>query len=172
MTMVNHGLTEWDARDLEARIARDNAVVFLGGTVGTNNWRDDLITAVTARGVNPAQLFNPVVDDWNDEAQRREDEIKTTARYVLFYIALPGTAGNEVSIYSLVELVLALMDDRDTGRDRTVAAFNTEGMSPHVAKHINKAVHDLRARFPHAAILDTRRDLEDWLVERLVERLA
>jgi len=165
--MVNHGLTEWDARDLEARIARDNAVVFLGGTVGTNNWRDDLIAAVTARSVNPSQLFNPVVDDWNEEAQRREDEIKTTARYVLFYIALPGTAGNEVSVYSLVELVLALMDDRDTGRDRTVAAFNTEGMSSHVAKAINKSVHDLRARFPHAAVLDARGDLEDWLVERL-----
>jgi len=125
-------MNDYHVADLASRVEWANAVVFLGGTVGTNNWREALIKNVTARGVRPNQLFNPVVDDWNEEAQRREDEVKATARYVVFYIALPGTEGNEFSVYSLVELILALMNDQGQPGARTVAAFNTDGMNPHL----------------------------------------
>lgn len=40
--------------------------VFLGGTTNNTNWRDDLIKKLKI------EYFNPVVDDWNEEAQERE----------------------------------------------------------------------------------------------------
>ena len=140
--------------------------VFLGGTCGSNNWREEVvIPALRERGVPEDALFNPVVEHWTDEARRREDECKRTADYMLYVIASPdptsGTAN--VSAYSLVELVMSLYD----APERTVALFDTAGMSKHTTKGINKTVQDLRQRFPHAAIFTDYNTLIEWLADRI-----
>jgi hypothetical protein len=151
------------------RQVRDDmgAQVYLGGTVGVNDWRDRVTASLAAQGVDVGLFFNPVVGDWNQEAQTREDRVKATAPHLVYVIGNPGTPGNEVSAYSLVELVLALVDDRDQGTRRTVAVFDTTGMSDHVTRAITKTVRDLKQRFPDAAILDSIDELIDWLAARL-----
>jgi hypothetical protein len=141
--------------------------VFLGGTCGSNNWREEVvIPALRKRGVPEDALFNPVVEHWTDEARRREDEVKATADYQLYVIASPdptsGTAN--VSAYSLVELVMSLYD----APERTVAMFDTSGMPKHTAKGMLKTYTDLCSRFPQGTIFKDDYDaLADWLADRL-----
>ena len=54
--------------------------VFLGGTVNGSKWRDDIIPLLKI------DYFNPVVDEWNDEARLNEEEAKRTSDYFLFVI--------------------------------------------------------------------------------------
>ncbi len=142
--------------------------VFLGGTCGKNTWRETIvIPGLIERGVGIGQMFNPVVKDWNEQAQAREDHAKRTMEYMLYVIASPepnsGTAN--VSAYSLVEVLMALYD----APDRTVALFDTSGLENHTAKVIRKAVQDIRARFPQAPIFAEYDGLMDWLATRLRE---
>lgn len=142
-------------------------IVFLGGTCGDNHWREEIvIPGLVQRGIDPSRLFNPVVEHWDEEAQKREDETKRSAHYMLYVIASPDPQHaeiNNVSAYSLVELVMALYD----APDRTVALFDTTGMAGHVVKAINKSVKDLQARFPQAPVFTDYTELVDWLAERL-----
>jgi hypothetical protein len=139
--------------------------VFLGGTAGDNHWREEVvIPQLKARGVPEGLLFNPIVSDWNEEVQAREDEVKRTARYMLFVISNPMTPGNEVSAYSLIEAVMALYDDYS----RTVVALDTTGMSPHVVKAMKKGFKDLRNRFPDAPIFDDITSAVSWLAYKLL----
>lgn len=145
--------------------------VFLGGTCGNNHWREDIvIPGLIARGVPEERIFNPVVKHWDDAARMREDQEKAICSILLFVIASPDpfmrpmTAN--VSAYSLVELTMSLYD----APERTVAMFDTSGMDGHTAKAINKAVYDLRMRFPYAKIFSggtEYSELNDHLAERL-----
>lgn len=92
--------------------------------------------------------------------------MKATADYQLYVIASPDPTSQtaNVSAYSLVELVLALFDKPE----RTVACFITDGMAKHTAKAINKAVQDLRERFPGAPIFTEYDHLVEWLASRLI----
>jgi hypothetical protein len=147
-------------------------MVFLGGTAGNpadpayNRWREDrVIPVLCAVGIPADCLFNPVVTDWNSEAQRREDEIKSDPNtFMLYVITNPRTSGSEVSAYSLVELVIALYDEPK----RTVVAFDTSELSPNTAKALTKAISDLRKRFPSAPIFDSIEDATSWLAGRLL----
>lgn len=143
-----------------------NKQVFLGGTCGDNNWREQtVIPALLARGVPEQAVFNPVVEHWDAAAQAREDECKRTAAYMLYVIASPDptTQTANVSAYSLVELVMSLYD----APGRTVAVFDTTGMAKHTAKAINKSAQDLRARFPGLPVFTAYEDAVEWLAERL-----
>lgn len=145
-----------------------SCLVFLGGTAGNNHWREErVIPELLARGISEKALFNPIVSDWNEEAQAKEDEVKRTADYMLFVISNPLTPGNEVSAYSLVEAVMALYDDPN----RTVVALDTTGMSPHVTRAMVKAFKDLRRRFPGAPIFDSLDEAINWLARHLDEEL-
>lgn len=138
--------------------------VFLGGTAGANRWRTEVfIPYLVEHGVRPELLFNPVVSNWDEAAQAREDAVKAQAPYLVFVIANPLTPGNEVSAYSLVEAVMALYDKPA----RTVVVLDASGLSSHVAKAMTKTFGDLRQRFPKAPIFDSLREAADWLIERL-----
>lgn len=52
--------------------------VFLGGTTNDSDWRDKLVPKLKIKS------FNPVVKDWNDEAQKREIEKEKLA--ILFFM--------------------------------------------------------------------------------------
>ena len=46
--------------------------VFLGGTCNESTWRDELIQMLKI------DYFDPVVDDWNERAQREEIKQRET----------------------------------------------------------------------------------------------
>lgn len=148
--------------------------IFLGGTAGNptsptyNRWREErVIPALLAAGVQDNAFFNPVVTDWNDEAQRKEDEIKGDPNTLLLYvIANPRSPNNEVSAYSLAESIMALYDNPH----RTVVAFDTSELSSHVAKAMVKVIKDLHRRFPSAPIFDSIEAATNWLANRLLSK--
>lgn len=141
-----------------------NKLVFLGGTAANNDWRKALVNALVSRGVPPYIFFNPVIKDWNEEAQRREEAAKVEASHLVFYIGDPKQEGNPLSAYSMVEATMALYDKPD----RTVVVFETEGMSGHPLKAMNQTLKVLNARFPEANIFGTRREVIDWLAVELL----
>lgn len=122
--------------------------VFLGGTCGENNWRENFIEKLTKMGVDKHKLFNPIVSNWDEEAQKKEDQAKEESKYLLFYIANPNTKGNEVSAYSLIELTMNLYDNPDS----TIAVLDDSELSPDVSKALNKGFRDLKKRFPKSNI--------------------
>lgn len=138
-------------------------LVYLGGTCGNNNWRTRFIDAVTASGVPAESLFNPVVADWNAEAQEREEAAKREATHHLYYIADPQQEGNPVSAYSMVEATMALYDHPETA----VVVFDASGMPAHAAKASAQTARVLRARFPDAHILDSFDAAVQWFIKQL-----
>ena len=136
-------------------------VVFLGGTCGNNNWRDGLIERLKARGIPAEGLFNPVVKNWEQEAQRREDAMKADPSVTMLYmLADPMTEEGRLSFYSLLEATMSLYD----APERTAVVFDSTGMPSRSAKANDKACADLKKRFPDRPIFKTLAEAEDWLV--------
>ena len=138
-------------------------LVFLGGTCANNNWRDGLIDELVARGVARESLFNPVVANWNEEAQRNEENAKAYASHFVFYLADPKQQGNPLSYYSAVEATMALYDHPET----TVVVFDNEGVEGQFLKASKQAEKVLRKRHPNAVILGSRQEAIDWLASKL-----
>lgn len=138
--------------------------IFLGGTCGSNRWREThVIPGLLAKGVPEHAIFNPVVAFWDEQAQKREDQAKRSAEYLLLFVIAspePETETTAVSGYSLVEAVMSLYDDPD----RTVVVFDTTSMLPQTEKSMLKAAHDLMARFPYAPIFLSYEPSIEWLV--------
>lgn len=81
--------------------------VFLGGTC-TSNWRDTMEQLLNRKGID---YFNPIVSDWNVEAQKQELYERATCDYCLFVIT-PKMEG----LYSIAEVV----DDSNKRPERTI----------------------------------------------------
>jgi len=80
--------------------------VFLGGTTAEGTtWREELIPQLEI------DYFNPIVDDWNDEAYELELEKRETCDYVLYVIS-PLMEG----VYSVAEVV----DDSNKRPNKTI----------------------------------------------------
>lgn len=71
--------------------------VFLGGTCNETTWRGDLIKLLDGSVVN---YFDPVVSDWNEEAQKREEQAKKDSDFCL-YVITPKMTG----VFSIAEVV-------------------------------------------------------------------
>ena len=82
--------------------------VFLGGTCNNSTWRDELLTMLDGEKVN---AFNPVVDDWNEQAQANEDWHKANDDFCL-YVLTPEMTG----IYSIFEVA----DDSNKRPEKTI----------------------------------------------------
>ena len=91
--------------------------VFLGGTCGKSTWRSDIIPMLDAKNID---YFNPVVDDWDDLAQKEEIKQREICDIVLYTI----TSEME-GVYSIAEVV----DDSHKKPDRTVLCVLPEGFS-------------------------------------------
>lgn len=137
--------------------------VFLGGTCGGNNWREGFIAKLVACGVPASALFNPVVKDWNAEAQAREEKSKAEADILVFYIADPKTPGISISAYSLVEATMALYDKAA----RAYVIFDAAGMDGHAAKVMKQTQNVLKTRFPQGNIFSV-----DEAVEVIANKFA
>lgn len=89
--------------------------VFLGGTVADSTWRQELIPKLTI------DFFNPVVEDWNEEAHQRELYEREHCDFNL-YVITPKLVG----YYSIAEV----MDDAMKKSGRTIYCFfNEDGIS-------------------------------------------
>lgn len=137
--------------------------VFLGGTCGNNKWRDSFIEDLIESGVSEEKIFNPIVENWDEEAQRKEDLAKEESKYLLFYIANPNTKGNETSGYSLIELTMNLYDNPDT----TVGVLCTDELSEPVKKALLKGFEDLKKRFPDGHVFSDRKSALEFLSKSL-----
>jgi len=122
--------------------------IFLGGTVGSNNWREAFTKLLLDSGVPNEAIFNPVVENWTPECQAVEDRVKREAAFNLFFIGNPKNANSEISAYSLVEAVMGLYDEAA----RTIVVFDLSDFSEHVSKAMRKIESDLRHRFPSRMI--------------------
>lgn len=71
-----------------------NMKVFLGGTINGSKWRDDVISRLEI------DYFNPVVEQWDDEARLNEVREKKSCDYLLFAIT-PLMVG----VFSIAEVV-------------------------------------------------------------------
>jgi hypothetical protein len=139
-------------------------LVFLGGTAANNGWRIPFIDTLVAMGADPNALFNPVVSEWDNEAQQREEEAKARATHLVFYIADPKQEGYPLSAYSMVEATMALYDKSE----RAVVVFDTAGVVGHPLKAMKQTAKVLRKRFPRANIFATLEEARDWLAKELV----
>ena len=72
--------------------------VFLGGTCNGSTWRDELLPMLDSTKID---AFNPVVDNWNEEAQKKEDFHKVNDDFTL-YVLTPEMTG----IYSIFEVAM------------------------------------------------------------------
>lgn len=97
------GYCYWSRKD-------DNMKVFLGGTCNNTTWRDELIKKLKI------DYFNPVVDDWNEEAYRRELQEREICDFSLYTIT-PKMTG----VYSIAEVI----DDSNKRPEKTVFCLLT-----------------------------------------------
>lgn len=99
--------------------------VFLGGTTNNSNWRDTLTKKLKI------DYFNPVVKDWNEEAQKEEIKQRKECDYVL-YVITPKMEG----VYSIAEVV----DDSNKRPEKTVFAYILEDDGKEFSKHQIKSL--------------------------------
>lgn len=82
--------------------------VFLGGTCNESTWRNRIAVHLNDEGM---EYFNPVVDDWNDEAMANELRERETCDFCLYGIT-PKMTGT----YSIAEVV----DDSNKSPRKTI----------------------------------------------------
>lgn len=141
----------------------DNKVIFLGGTVGANKWRDGFTDTLVARGYSSHDIFNPVVEHWTEEARVLEEKVKAEAGYLMFYLGNPGNG--QPPAYSMQEATMALYDKPE----RTVVVYDTVGFEGHALKAMNQSMKVLKARFPQANIFATPAEAIEWFVSQIAD---
>jgi len=67
--------------------------VFLGGTANGSQWRKFIEESIEMKS------FNPIVEDWNEEAQQQEIEKRESCDWLL-YVITPKMEG----VYSIAEV--------------------------------------------------------------------
>lgn len=95
--------------------------VFLGGTCNGPDYRASLISKLNIK------YFNPVVDDWNEEAYQEELRERESCDYCLYYIT-PSLAG----VYSIAEVI----DDSNKRPEKTVFYFEEFPDNPKMNKSL------------------------------------
>ena len=129
--------------------------IFLGGTCNNSPWRDKLIPQLTA------DYFNPVVEDWTEECQKREIEERESCDICL-YVITPKMKGT----YSIAEVV----DDSNKRPEKTVFCIvkkdgeNTFGEQEYKSlKQVLKLVEDNNSKAFDLENIDTLKPLASYL---------
>jgi hypothetical protein len=86
--------------------------VFLGGTCNNSKWREQLV--IPQLEVNKIDYFNPVVENWTDEAWMKEIFERENCDYCLYFIT-PKMTG----VYSIAEVI----DDSNKRPEKTIFYF-------------------------------------------------
>lgn len=98
--------------------------VFLGGTANNSTWRSELIPLLNKDKIS---YFNPVVKDWNEEAQQREEQEKETSDFRLYTITK-----EMLGFYAIAEVV----DDSNKRPEKTIFCYLEEGFGKHQIKSL------------------------------------
>ncbi len=107
----NNSVTKFVKNQIDTRsqpIKGGSVKIFLGGTCNGSNWRQTIISYLDKTKIN---YFDPVVSDWNKEAQEREIQERKNCDICLYCIT-PKMTG----IYSIAEVV----DDSNKRPNKTV----------------------------------------------------
>ena len=91
-----------------------NKKVFLGGTCNKSTWRNEIIPHLSNAGI---AYFNPVVDEWNAEAQANELREREECDFCLY-----GITPKMTGVYSIAEVV----DDSNKRPEKTVLVIMKE----------------------------------------------
>lgn len=91
-------------------------MIFLGGTCNNSTWRFDLMPSLQELNI---KYFDPVVDDWNDEAQENERKVKADPNTIELYVITKEMQG----VFSIAEVV----DASNKRPNRTIFYFDHEG---------------------------------------------
>lgn len=127
--------------------------VFLGGTCNESRWRNRLILMLDI------EYFNPVVSDWNEEAQQRELKERAACDYCLYCIT-PKMTG----VYSVAEVV----DDSNKRPERTVFVLlrsdGNDRFDEGQWRSLNAVARMVRSN--GAEVFDHLKGAADWLNEQ------
>ena len=110
--------------------------VFLGGTCNGSTWREELLPMLC----NQVSAFNPVVDDWNDEARANEDWHKAHDDFCL-YVLTPEMAG----FYSIFEVA----DASNKRPTRTICCFLKERAGLQFDSRVWRGVEKIKRDLVH-----------------------
>jgi hypothetical protein len=102
--------------------------VFLGGTCNGSDWRSKIVPMLEI------EYFDPVVKDWNLEAQEEEIRQRELCDYCL-YVITPKMAG----VYSIAEVI----DDSNKRPDKTIFCFLTEDDGLEFTKEQTKSLRQV-----------------------------
>ena len=90
------------------KVSNKKKRVFLGGTCNKSTWRDKLIPKLEI------EYYNPVVENWDEAAQKREIKEREICDFCL-YVITPKMTG----VYSIAEVI----DDSNKRPEKTVFCF-------------------------------------------------
>lgn len=127
--------------------------VFLGGTMNKSQWREQMIANLEC------DYFNPMVDSWDEKAQKEEERQKKLCDYLLFVLT-PRMKG----VFSIAEVV----DASNKSPERTIFCILDED-DGHVWSKIQlkslNAVEKL-VRANGAMVFDSLGEITDFLNEK------
>lgn len=128
-----------------------NKKVFLGGTCSGYDWRQDLIPKLKIN------YFNPVVDDWNEQAQKNEIYEREHDDFVLYTIT-----SDMKGIYSIAEVV----DDSNKRPVKTILCILYDGFDPFQIKSL-KALSNMVSK-NGSAVFDNIDDVAEYLNKQTI----
>lgn len=120
--------------------------VFLGGTCNESTWRDELKPMLTI------DYFDPVVNDWNEDAQRREAFEKATCDFRLYVITSAMTG-----VYSIAEVV----DDSNKRPDGTIFCILEDGFTEGQLRSLHAVAKMVRDN--GATVCTSLESVAEWL---------
>jgi len=103
--------------------------VFLGGTANKSTWREEIIPRLDI------DYFNPIVEDWNEEAKEMELEKRESCDFLL-YVITPKMEG----VYSIAEVV----DDSNKRPERTVLCVLNADEDKEWTKHQKSSFESIK----------------------------
>ena len=98
--------------------------IFLGGTANNSTWRERLIPLLDESKVS---YFDPIVEDWNEQAQAEEIHQRQTCDFVLYTITK-----EMLGFYSIAEVV----EDSNKRPTKTIFCYLEEGFEKHQIKSL------------------------------------
>lgn len=139
--------------------------IFLGGTIGTDNWRGDLEKLLKKEKINS---FNPVVSDWSlDRIAIEEDEKDNKCDFLLYVITHEMKGA-----YSLAEVVDSAYKSK-MGTDKKVLLYiDTTGFNEVELKSLEATVmlvQRIGEKNIRAAIREGKEDLMGIIKEMIEE---
>ena len=137
---------------LEKEAMEKKPKVFLGGTCVKSTWRDELIPMLEI------DYFNPVVSEWNEEAQKQEVKERKECNFVLYVI----TSEME-GVYSIAEVI----DDSNKRPNTTILCVLYKGFDDKQKKSlqaVEKMVEENKGM-----VFKTLKEVADYLNKGIIK---